>query len=36
VTVLGAALAPDLMLAARKKKLPPASAAADGAEGSAM
>src|SRR6185312_10746373 len=36
VGVLGAALAPDLMLAARKKKLPPAAAAADGAEGSAM
>ena len=36
VTVLGAALAPDLMLAARKKKLPPAPAPADGAEGSAM
>jgi uncharacterized membrane protein YbhN (UPF0104 family) len=36
VTVLGAALAPDLVLAARKKKPPQAQAPADGAEGSAM
>ncbi|HEV2179676.1 MAG TPA: hypothetical protein VGR59_05125, partial [Gemmatimonadaceae bacterium] len=36
VTVLGAALAPDLMMAARKKKAPHSQAPADGAEGSAM
>lgn len=36
VTVLGAALAPDLMMAARKKKIPHPTTPAGGAEGSAM
>ena len=36
VTVLGAALAPELMLAARRKKVPHPQAPADGAQGSAM
>ena len=35
VTVLGAALAPDLMMAARRKKIPHPGASADGVEGSA-
>jgi uncharacterized protein (TIRG00374 family) len=35
VTVLGAALAPDLMMAARRKNIPHPGASADGVEGSA-